>query len=135
MKKRVSFTAVAVIATSVAFAQTKKQNVPPPPPPAPPVVAMQPAPAPPPPAKAEHELPAAYKAFLKRNPNVKSLGWSKGNVVRVHLKSGGEEVYHMNNQAEAEKLESKYGQLPAPPPPPPAPVPPIAPKAPEEGKG
>jgi len=128
MKKRF-LVAVTILAASVSFAQQKKQ---PPPPPAPPKVNLDkfvPPPPPPPPPKApakeRMDLPTDYQAFLKRNPTIKNLTWSE-NKVRVHLKSGKEEVYNLNDKEEMENLKEKYGELPVAPPPPPPP-----PKAPE----
>lgn len=121
MKKSI-FVAVAVLGTSVVFAQKKDKQPPLPPPP--PVVIMNevpPPPAPPPPPpKAKESLPKDYQAFLKRNPTVKEIGWTE-NKVRIHMKSGKEEVYDMNKEEDVKNLKNKYGELPAPPPPPPAP--------------
>jgi hypothetical protein len=126
MKKRF-LVAVTILAASVSFAQQKKQ--PPPPPPKVNLDKFVPPPPPPPPPKApakeRMDLPRDYSAFLKRNPTVKNLSWSEDKV-RVHLKSGKEEVYNLNNREEMQKLQDKYGDLPVAPPPPPPP-----PKAPE----
>lgn len=123
MKKKF-FLAMAVLATSVALAQQKKLKQPPPPPP-PPVVDVKEIPPPPspptpmnPPSKTKMSLPKDYQAFLKRNPDVKSIDWNN-NEVRIRLKSGKEETYDLNNEEEAKKLKDKYGELPVPPPPPP----------------
>ncbi|HEU4633833.1 MAG TPA: hypothetical protein VFS22_07610, partial [Flavisolibacter sp.] len=74
-----------------------------------------------------------YQAFLKRNPGVKSIGWSGNKMVRIHLKSGKEEVYDLKDKGQVQNMESKYGKLPqAPPPPPVPPAPAVPPKAPKE---
>jgi hypothetical protein len=131
MKKSI-LVAVAAFAASAALAQ-KKEKLHPPPPPPPAIVNVKdvpPAPPPPPKIKVEKFVSpdnADYQAFLKRNPTVKRIGWSK-NKVRIHLKSGKEEVYDMNKEEEVKNLKDKYGELPAPPPPPP---PPPAPKVPK----
>lgn len=126
MLKKFSLFGVALCTTCLAFAQVKKEKVPPPPPP--PVVAVKPVPPPPPPpAPAKLDGLNEYETFLKRNPDVKNIQWAERNIVRIRLKSGEEEVYHMNKKAEAQQLENKYGKLPVPPPPPPAPK---APKVP-----
>lgn len=123
MKKTI-FLAVTVLAASASFAQ-KKIKQPPPPPPAMDVKEIPPPPPPPPPPKVElyEKFPspgnADYQAFLKRNPTVKRIGWGNKNLVRIHLKSGKEEVYDMNKEDDVQKLKNKYGELPAPPPPPP----------------
>lgn len=123
MKKSI-FVAAAVLAASVSFAQKKEKQPPPPPPP--PLMNVNevppPPPPPPPPAKAKKNLPDEFQAFLKRNPSVKGIGWNN-NKVRIHLKSGKEEVFDMNNKEDVEKLKNQYGELPAPPPPPPPPPP------------
>lgn len=122
MKKRF-LVAVAILGASVSFAQQKKQPPPPPPPPTLNLDKFVPPPPPPPkaPAKGRMDLPKDYQAFLKRNPTVKNLSWSE-NKVRIHLKSGKEEVYNLNDTEEIENLKDKYGELPlAPPPPPPPP--------------
>jgi hypothetical protein len=115
MKKRF-LVALAILTASISFAQQKKAPPPPPVPP-PPKVDNEKFRFPPPIVYLDG-LPDDYKAFLKRNPTVKSLGWSE-NKVHIHLKSGKEEVYNLNNEAEALKLENKYGGLPMSPPPPP----------------
>lgn len=125
MKKRLLV--IALLAGSVTFAQEKKTKQPPPPPP-PKIVDVKevhPPPPPPPPPKVVMERfsspgNADYQAFLKRNPTVKGIGWSKDKV-RIHLKSGKQEVYRLNNEEDVKKIENKYGELPAPPPPPPPP--------------
>jgi hypothetical protein len=126
MKKRF-LVALAILTASISFAQQKKAPPPPPAPP-PPKVNNEKFRFPPPIVYPDG-LPDDYKAFLKRNPTVKSLGWSE-NKVHIHLKSGKEEVYNLNNEAEVRKLENKYGGLPMSPPPPPPP-----PKAPKSKSG
>jgi hypothetical protein len=125
MKKKF-LVALAILAGSVSFAQQKKQA---PPPPAPPKVNVDkfvaPPPPPAPPDQQRSGLPKEYKAFLKRNPTVKNLSWSE-NKVRIHLRSGKEEVYNLDNTEQRQMLKDKYGELPVAPPPPPPP-----PKAPE----
>jgi hypothetical protein len=127
MKKRF-LVAAAILTASASFAQQKKQ---PPPPPAPPPVmdvrAVPPPPPPPPvtPDKQKADLSKDYRAFLKRNPTVKSIGWSQDKV-HIHLKSGKKEVYNLNDTEQMQHLKDKYGELPVTPPPPPPP-----PKAPE----
>jgi hypothetical protein len=123
MKKRF-LVALAILTASISFAQQKKEPPPPPAPP-PPKVNNEKFHFPPPIVYPDG-LPDDYKAFLKRNPTVKGLGWSE-NKVHVRLKSGKEEVYNLNNEAEVRKLENKYGGLPMSPPPPPPP--PKAPKS------
>jgi len=126
MKKRF-FVAIAVLATSVVFAQQKKMKQPPPPPP-PPVVDVKEVPPPPPPpepvnppSKTKMSLSKDYQSFLKRNPDVKEMDLNN-NKIHIRLKSGKEEVYDLNNKEEVKKLKDKYGELPAPPPPPPPPT-------------
>ncbi|HEY6082729.1 MAG TPA: M56 family metallopeptidase, partial [Chitinophagaceae bacterium] len=107
---------------------------------------VPPAPIPPPPPPAPPELPKAYRDFLNRNPEVDALAWStpvngKATVVRVKLKSGTTEKYHLNDAAEIKKGEAKYGRFPVaplPPPelrkvPPPSPAP-VSPPAPPKPK-
>ena len=120
MKKSI-LVAVALLAGSITFAQKKMKQ---PPPPIENLKEVPPLPTPPPKA----ELPKDYQDFLQRNSTVKGLSWSQENKVRVHLKSGKEEVFDMNNKEDAEKLKNQYGELPAAPPPPP---PPPAPKKPK----
>ena len=134
MKRKASLVAVAMLAACFTWAQDKKEKVPPPPP-APPAVAHAPAPPPPPPPppkKAKASLPDDYKAFLKRNAEVKNIRWSENNTVRIQLRSGQEDIYDLNNKEEAQKLEAKYGKLPTPPPPPPKPLDPPPPPKPIE---
>lgn len=117
MKKRF-LVAAAVLTASASFAQQEKQPPPPPPPP-PPVMDVRVAPAPPV-APKQRGIPKDYQAFLERNPTVKNLSWSQ-NKVHIHLKSGKEEVYNLNNAEQMQNLEDKYGELPVAPPPPPPP--------------
>ena len=123
MKKRI-LVALAVLAGSVAFAQKKVKQQPPPPP----VVDVKEVPPPPPPVVKKVKDADSYSAFLKRNPTVKGIGWQQGNRVRIHLKSGKEEVYDLNKEDDVVNLKNKYGELPVPPPPPPL-APPPPPKA------
>ncbi|MBO9684015.1 MAG: hypothetical protein J7502_15335 [Flavisolibacter sp.] len=126
MKKRF-LVAAAILTASASFAQQEKQ--PPPPPAPPPVMDVRAVPPPPPaplvPDKQAAALPKDYRAFLKQNPTVKSIGWSQDKV-HIHLKSGKEEVYNLNDREQMQHLKDKYGELPVAPPPPPPP-----PKAPE----
>jgi len=115
MKKSI-FLVAAVLAGQVLFAQQKKEKSPPPPPP-PRVIDVRDIPPPPPPPR-QSDWIKDENAFLKRNPSVKSIGWSE-NKIRLHLKSGKEEVYDLNNKEEMENFRKQYGELPAPPPPPP----------------
>jgi beta-lactamase regulating signal transducer with metallopeptidase domain len=76
-------------------------------------------------------LPDDYKSFLTRNPSVKNLYW-RGHTVTIELKSGGKEIYNLNDVKSIAAAERKWGKLPvAPPPPPPPPMvtPPAAPIA------
>ena len=88
--------------------------------------AKAPPPPPPPPAVSNSssvqrvvDLRNDYEAFLKRNPEVKRLSWSKDRV-RVYLKNGKQEAYEFSNAEQMKQLENKFGELPPPPPPPPA---------------
>ena len=117
----------AMLAGILVFGQKKEEAVPPPPPPAPPEL-ITPAKPPKPPKPAPPPVDD-YGAFMKRNKNVKSLGWSdEGNTLRIRLKSGKEEVYDLDDKTQKQKAETLYGKLPmAPPPPPEAPAPPPPP--------
>ncbi|HTM91794.1 MAG TPA: hypothetical protein VL095_05220 [Flavisolibacter sp.] len=125
MKKRF-LVAAAILTASASFAQQKKQ--PPPPPAPPPFMDVRPVPPPPPPPVTPHkqkaDLSTGYRTFLKRNPTVKSVGWSD-NKVHIHLKSGKEEVYNLNDTEQMQHLKDKYGELPVAPPPPPPKAPKI----------
>ncbi|MFC6997586.1 M56 family metallopeptidase [Rufibacter roseus] len=80
------------------------------------------------PVQEKQDLPADYKAFLKRNPSVKRLTWAN-ETLSIHLKSGKTEQYPSTVKGMA-AAEKKYGKLPAlPAPPPPAPPAPDAPQA------
>ncbi|MFD3000272.1 M56 family metallopeptidase [Pontibacter toksunensis] len=112
------------------------EELPPPPPPVP----GENLPAPPP-ARQQHifipdndayyknNLPKDYKAFMKRNPSVKQVGWKFDSSkdwslesVIIYLKSGGEEEYKFEGKRRIPAVEAKYGELPAlPAPPPPVP--------------
>ncbi len=136
MKKAFLVVGLALAVTVTASAQNKKKEPPPPPePPQPPAVVVHeipPPPPPPPPLPLQEDFPDDYKAFLKRNPSVKSLGWTFQNELIIRLKSGKEERYQLNEKASRAAAEAKYGQFPAAPPPPPKPpVPPKPPRAPE----
>jgi hypothetical protein len=76
--------------------------------------------------KDEKNLPEDYKAFLKRNPQVKRVGFRFNNrkdydltSFVVYLKSGKTEVYDYNRNPRIPAAEAKYGALPNLPPPPP----------------
>ncbi|WP_242923497.1 M56 family metallopeptidase [Pontibacter liquoris] len=124
--------------------------VPPPPPPAPETAPARQAvsvtaelPPPPPPVSQDpnepfifspanegyyqNNLPEDYKAFLKRNPTVKQVGWKFNNrkdytleSLVIFLKSGKTEAFDFDQNHRVPAAEAKYGelpQLPAPPPP------------------
>ena len=121
MKKSI-FVMAAVLATAITSAQ-KKDLQPPPPPPPPPVMNANEVPPPSPaPVPQKLEVAKEQKAFFKRNPTVSSID-RNNNEVRIHLKSGKEEVFDMNNKEDVEKLKTQYGGLPVTPPPPPPPPP------------
>ena len=129
MKKSI-FISIAVLIGSLVFAQQKKEKPSPPPPPL--VLDAKDITPPPPPKIVEH-VPSAgnedYKAFLKNNPSVNSVSWSE-NKISIHLRSGKEEVFDLNNKEQMEQFKQKYGELPVPPPPPPPP--PARPAAPKK---
>jgi hypothetical protein len=136
MKKSI-FISTAVLAGSLVFAQQKKEKPSPPPPP--PVLDAKVITPPPPPPPAPQDPPKVlidhftspdnenYKAFLRNNPSVKSVSWSE-NKISIHLQSGKEEVFNLNNKEQMEKFQQQYGELPIPPPPPPPPARLVAPK-------
>ena len=62
-----------------------------------------------------------YKLFLKRNPKIKDMYWSKAGIT-IELKDGKKEIYDLKNQDEIKKAEVKYGRLPSLAPPPAIPV-------------
>ena len=101
-------------------------------------------PPPPPPVKQEGKYAPPYRsdipvyipdasnihedhsAFLKRNPEVKQLGWMigdsfdrKARLLVVYLKSGEKETYDLDHSSSVDRAKNKYGELPALPPPPP----------------
>jgi len=86
------------------------KNLPPPPPPvvrefAMPYIDMDP-------------LPADYKAFLKRHPQVKTIGWDEDGAVIIMANSGraeDDEVYDLNDPTLKAMLDKKYGELPQKP--------------------
>ena len=121
MMKRM-FVAIAMLATSVAFAQQKKVKEPPPPPAPPPAMNAAELKAPPPPPQPPPKPKKEYDAFLKRNPTVEAVSRNNESV-HVYLKSGKKEVYNLKNEEDVQKLKEKYGELPPPPPPPPPPKP------------
>ncbi|WP_299704874.1 M56 family metallopeptidase [uncultured Pontibacter sp.] len=104
-------------------------------PPAPPVPN---APGTPPPPSAPADIPVKiyipdadnlhedHKAFLKRNSEVKEIGWMIGEndskklrMIILYLNEGKTEAYDLDNEASIAKAEKKYGKLPNLPPPPP----------------
>lgn len=109
--------ALTLFSALVSLAQQEKHKQPPPPPPPPQVKFVAPPP-PPPKVAREHSASSDYQAFLKANPGVKGIGWSEDKV-HIHLKSGKDEIYHLDNKEDMLNLRNKYGKLPAPPPPPP----------------
>lgn len=125
MKKSV-LVAIVVLAGSVVFAQKKVKQPLPPPPPVANVSEVVPPPPPPLPPKMA-DISKEQQTFFKRNPNVKGID-RNNKEVRIHLKSGKEEVFDLNNKEDVEKLKNQYGELPAPPPPPPPPPAPGIPK-------
>lgn len=78
-----------------------------------------------------NELNDDYKLFLKKNPMIRSLSWTKTAVI-VRLKNGKEERYTINDENSMRQAINKYGELPVAPPPPPVapPLPPLAPPPP-----
>lgn len=61
-----------------------------------------------------------YKAFLRRNPSVKSIAWAKQEkapTAIIRLKNGKLERYRLLDAMEMQAASAKYGRLPAPPPP------------------
>src|SRR5215204_4836210 len=116
MKKKFCLGLLLLSTVMVVSAQKATVKAPPAPP-APPKVEVKHVPPPPPPAAPD------YKAFLKRNPEVKNVSWLKdGHSVRIYLKSGETETYNLASEEEAKKLQNKYGKLPVAPPPPPPPI-------------
>ncbi|WP_018476902.1 M56 family metallopeptidase [Pontibacter roseus] len=102
------------------------------PPPPPPAGEELPAPPPPLPADIPVYVPAAdnmhddHKAFLKRNPAVKEVGWiaTEHNnrnlrLMVLYLENGKSEICDLNNPQSIARTEEKYGKLPDLPPPPP----------------
>jgi hypothetical protein len=98
--------------------------IPPPPPPSvPPIPPMPPAGDDP-----------GIKAFLERNPDVKSISWvttveNEKMIIEAHItkKDGSREIYNLDDAKEKATVEKLYGELPIPPPPPSPPVPPPPP--------
>ena len=123
MKRKIPILSLLLLSVCLVTAQTKSRTVPPPPPPSVPlIVETIEAPPPPPPVPRvppKPILPKEYIYFLKRNPAVLDISWSKNNRVHILLKTGKKEVYNLNNSEEVKKLEVKYGKLPPPPPGPP----------------
>ncbi|MFD2516245.1 M56 family metallopeptidase [Pontibacter locisalis] len=117
-------------------------QLPPPPPPSkpekpdtpPPPPADEHLPAPPPPLPDDipvyipetSNMHDDHKAFLKRNPVVKEIGWIAREhnnrnlrLIVLYLDNGKSEIYDLNNKASIAEAEKKYGELPQLPPPPP----------------
>jgi beta-lactamase regulating signal transducer with metallopeptidase domain len=94
----------------------------PPPPPPPPVPPMLPVPPVPPVPPVEQD--EITKAFLQRNPDIKTIGWvfDKGEsddiIVLAHIikKDGTVEKYDLRIKEQSAKAEKKYGKLPVPSP-------------------
>jgi hypothetical protein len=148
--KQIAITSLAVALGLSASAQENVKPLMPNAPPIPPVVKSFDLPLPPEaplppelpaqfaeatwaPVPTTEELSDDYKEFLKRNPTVRSLGWTKKSVI-VKLKNGKEEQYDLSNEEIRNQAENKYGEFPPPPPPPPV-APPPPPKAPAKTKG
>jgi hypothetical protein len=100
-------------------------------------------PPPPLPPKAPEKVPAysgddpAMKDFLKRNPEVKNVGWvykqtNDHHIAIVHIlnKDGSSKQYDIRDKNVLAELEKKYGKIPYPP----VPEPPTPPTAPVEIK-
>ena len=71
-----------------------------------------------PPTSFDEFIDDDYKLFLKKNPAVLSLRWTKNSMI-VRLKNGKEESYNLSDEKSVKEVEQKYGELPIPPPPPP----------------
>lgn len=115
---------ILVLSTLCIYAGTVAQKPTPKAPPPPPVVTVDVVEPPPPPVPVSED--DEYEKFMKRNPIVKRIAWSKDDV-RIYLKSGKVERYNLAVDAEVKEAARKYGALPAAPPPPPAPVDPPPP--------
>ncbi|WP_162051680.1 M56 family metallopeptidase [Pontibacter pamirensis] len=70
--------------------------------------------------------PEDYKNFLKKNPEVDRVGWiirekgdSPENTIIMFFKSGGSEIYDLNDEKSISTVENRYGKLLKLPPPPP----------------
>jgi len=70
--------------------------------------------------------PEDYKAFLKRNPGLKHVGWISGaadgaaqTLIVIESKSGVSEIYDITDNNSVSVAKAKYGELPVLPPPPP----------------
>jgi beta-lactamase regulating signal transducer with metallopeptidase domain len=107
------------------YENTYGELPPPPPPPAPPMPPAAPVnpdapvvPAPPTPPVApgmpDMPVPPAPPAPPKLPANVKRLSISN-NKASIWLKNGRQETYDLNNAAEKESFEKKYGKIPEPP--------------------
>jgi hypothetical protein len=107
-------------------------GTPPPTPPAPPADEHLPAPPPPIQDNTPVYIPSTsdqhddHKAFLKRNPEVKEVGWimrehdkKNSRLIVLYLKGGNNEIYDLDNKGSIASAEKKYGELPSLPPPPP----------------
>jgi len=76
----------------------------------------------------------AVSDFLKRNTDVKDVGWvfhldNTVAIVHINKKDGTSEEYKIDNEAERKKAEDKYGALPMPSPSP-VPAQPVMPAVP-----
>lgn len=83
-------------------------------------------PPPPPPSSNPFTKENPMPAFLKRNPDVKDVSWSKNSdndlpFILIMKKDGKVEKYNLSIDAEVKLAEQTYGSLPYPPPPPPPP--------------
>ncbi len=76
-----------------------------------------------PPTPLVNEDNPGLKDFLKRNPDVKNIGWVYNNIkenvvveAQIFKKDGTIEKYNLKGDADKVKVEKKYGELPLPPP-------------------
>ena len=61
------------------------------------------------------QVPADYKLFLNRYPQVKSIGWDRDKAIIFVAKSGrpeDNEIYYLNDPVSKTQAEKKYGELP-----------------------
>ncbi|HRX95001.1 MAG TPA: M56 family metallopeptidase, partial [Chitinophagaceae bacterium] len=65
-------------------------------------------------------LPADYKAFFIKNPEIKDVYWNRDPYrITIKLNNGEKETYNLGRNEEVQVAEDKYGKLPAGPPAPP----------------